>query len=93
MRLLEDKEVCEIEKIKAVVSYSSAEAAHRDQPTDLIVYVQYTDYEDLEELGRYRLDGTYMTYQKALKNYKVVEKKLLRKGFCRPADFKNFVWA
>lgn len=56
------------------------------------IFHHYSDGpSDQEEiLGEYMLDGSEKTYRKAQKNLKRICKKLLKKGYCKINDFKNF---
>lgn len=71
-----------------------------DNPEMYVVYFQRfitqlgkeSGLEECDCVGKYNLDGTKETYEKAKKNFEDVCEKLLIQGWCRDTDFENFEW-
>lgn len=95
--------VYEITEITEQIGWNKNLNSEIDAPSDFYVsmttvysdihkHIEPKDEWPFEIGGRYLLDGTKESYEKAFKNYKKVCHKLLEQGWCTEDDFENFEW-
>ena len=88
----DDDYVVEIVSISATPCWpSESEIYSQSNPEHYSICFETTGEEgfECEYVGEYLLDGSRRTYLKAIKNFKKVCKKLLKRGYCSILDFKN----
>lgn len=92
-------EVVEVVSVNMTRAWESTEARDNGDPGDMFIEILRADslpldgnFEDVAILGSYDIDGDREAFNKAMANWKAVQKKLLEKGFCRISDFENVEW-